>query len=131
MPGWCNGTAGYVFLWTEAHKATGEDKYLDLAEGAAWHVWETPSPIATLCCGMAGQAYALLNFYRHTGDAVWLRRARDAGRLAAVAAMNPGSRATGEYHPEGLYKGDFGVGVLDYDLENPAEARMPVFERET
>jgi hypothetical protein len=34
MPGWCNGSAGYVFLWTEAHEAIGEKQYLELAEGA-------------------------------------------------------------------------------------------------
>ena len=36
MPGWCNGSAGYVFLWTQAHMATGDQRYLELAEGAAW-----------------------------------------------------------------------------------------------
>ena len=43
VPGWCNGTAGQVFLWTQANQATGDHRYLALAEGAAWNNWETPS----------------------------------------------------------------------------------------
>ncbi len=53
VPGWCNGTAGQVFLWTQADQATGDRRYLALAEGAAWNNWETPSRFHTLCCGLA------------------------------------------------------------------------------
>jgi serine/threonine protein kinase len=133
MPGWCNGSAGYVFLWTEAHKAIGEKQYLELAEGAAWHVWETPGPIGNLCCGMAGQAYALLNLYHHTGDEIWLRRARDTARRAAAAIADSrgrGGLAELELRPESLYKGDMGVAVLEADLMWPEQAHMPMFERE-
>jgi len=120
-PGWCNGSAGYVYLWTLAHRVLGEPAYLDLAEGAAWNAWETKHPIGNLCCGIAGQAYALLNLYRHTGEGVWLRRARELSRLAATAS---GDRA------ESLYKGALGVIVLDCDLNQPEYARMPMFESE-
>jgi serine/threonine-protein kinase len=130
MPGWCNGSAGYVFLWTQAHKAMGEKKYLELAEGAAWHAWETPNPISTLCCGLAGQAYALLNLYRHTGDKTWLQRARDAARWAAAAATDTRTKSGPDFRPESLYKGDLGLAVLDADLEHPEQACMPMFERE-
>jgi eukaryotic-like serine/threonine-protein kinase len=133
MPGWCNGSAGYVFLRTEAHKALGEKRYLELAEGAAWHAWETPGRIASLCCGLAGQAYALLNLYHHTGEAIWLRRARDVARWAAAAAAD--SRGRGgltepELRPESLYKGATGIAVLEADLRRPEQAHMPMFERE-
>ncbi|MGO9777798.1 MAG: lanthionine synthetase LanC family protein [Terracidiphilus sp.] len=133
MPGWCNGSAGQVFLWTAAHKALGDNRYLELAEGAAWYVWETPTAIANLCCGMAGQSYALLNLYRHTGDAIWLRRARDVGRLAAARTLNShldARSAPPDLRPESLYKGDLGVAVLDADLSSPEYSHMPMFERE-
>jgi serine/threonine-protein kinase len=130
MPGWCNGSAGYVFLWTEAHEAIGEKQYLELAEGAAWHAWETPGPIGNLCCGMAGQAYSLLNLYRHTGDAIWLRRARDTARLAAAESGGRGGLAELELRPESLYKGDLGIAVLEADLRRPEQAHMPMFERD-
>jgi hypothetical protein len=118
MPGWCNGSAGYLFLWTQAQMATGDQRYLELAEGAVWHVWETPAPIGTLCCGMAGQAYALLNLYHHTGEAIWLQRARDAARGAANAVKTSRGNAEDriDSRPESLYKGDLGIAVLAADL---------------
>ena len=120
MAGWCNGSAGHVFLWTQAYRTLGVRQYLDLAEGAAWNSWETASGNSSLCCGIAGQAYALLNFYRHSGDGIWLRRALDM----AGSASSLGSR------PASLYKGDAGIAVLGADLAHPEQARMPMFERE-
>jgi eukaryotic-like serine/threonine-protein kinase len=121
VPGWCNGSAGYVFLWTQAHRVFNEQKYLELAEGAAWNAWETPSPIGNLCCGSAGQAYALLNFHRHTGEEIWLERAR---HLAEIATEPRHER------PESLFRGALGIVVLASDLEQPTYARMPIFESE-
>lgn len=134
MPGWCNGTAGYVFLWTQAHKLLGDPAYLTWAEGAAWNAWEGISPLGNLCCGMAGQAYALLSLYRHTGEKVWLSRARGAARYAVIA--NNESRTRSDYEqfalrPESLYKGELGLAVLAADLERPEHACMPLFEIES
>ncbi len=134
MPGWCNGSAGYVFLWTQAHKMFGEARFLELAEGAAWDAWETPNSLVNLCCGLAGQAYALLRLYRHTGEAVWLSRAQNLARSATMAARDlRGENSNGELmlRPESLYKGELGVVVLAADLEQPKNACMPLFEMET
>lgn len=134
MPGWCNGSAGYVFLWTLAHKLLRDPGYLSLAEGAAWNAWETPSPIGNLCCGMAGQAYALLNLYKHTGENTWLSRARDAASYAVVATNDARSRREYEQmalRPESLYKGELGIAILAADLEHPEHACMPLFELES
>ncbi len=132
-PSWCNGSAGQVFLWTEAQKASRDDRYLALAEGAAWNTWESPSRFASLCCGLGGQAYALLNFYRHTEEEVWLRRARKMAGWAADLATAPGAQ-TGDTPPESrpgsLYNSIAGLAVLDADLERPGDARMPFFERD-
>jgi eukaryotic-like serine/threonine-protein kinase len=122
MPGWCNGTAGFVALWHLAHGMTGKPAYADLAEQAAWHVWEAPEPGNTLCCGGAGRGYALLTHYRHTGDPAWLRR---ADTLARHAAAEPDTR---DDYPHGLYKGAFGAAVLLAELERPDESFMPLFE---
>ena len=133
MPGWCNGSTGYVFLWTLAHTLLGDSKYLEWAEGAAWNAAEVPSPIGNLCCGMAGQAYALLNLYRHTGESAWLSRARDAARYAVVATNEARTRKDYEQFalcPESLYKGELGIAVLAADLERPQHALMPLFELE-
>ncbi len=132
FPSWCNGSAGQVFLWTEAHKATGENRYLDLAEGAAWNTWENPSRFASLCCGLGGQAYALLNFYRRTREELWLRRARKIAEWAAQLATANFQTADSPAatRPGSLYNGIAGLAVLDADFERPLEARMPLFERD-
>jgi serine/threonine-protein kinase len=134
MSGWCNGTAGYVFLWTLAHKLLGDPNYLIWAERAAWNVWEAASPIGNLCCGMAGQAYALMNFYRHTGENGWLSRARDLARSAVAAREESSSPSAYEellLRPESLYKGELGIAVLAADLDRPEQASMPLFELES
>ena len=121
MPGWCNGSSGYVFLWTLAHRRFGDPRYLDLAVGAAWDAWEGGDSVSTLCCGAAGRAYALLNLHRHVGEPVWLDRARDLARQAEHA----GGR---DDYPHSLWKGGFGLAVLAADLDRPDEAAMPLFE---
>jgi serine/threonine-protein kinase len=121
ISGWCNGSAGFVFLWTAAYDAFGDERFLRLAEEAAWHNAEEPLFTADLCCGSAGRAYALLNLYRHTGAQEWLSRAR---RMANHAAGYDGE----QQRTNSLWKGELGVAVLVADLESPEQARMPFFE---
>ena len=122
MPGWCNGSCGYVFLFTLAHQMLGAPRYAECAEGAAWNSWEAPDSAATLCCGLAGRSYALLNMARHTGDDVWVRRARQLGVRAMTGTGNA------QEYPHALWKGSLGVSVLAADLTEPAWARLPFFE---
>jgi serine/threonine-protein kinase len=122
MAGWCNGTCGYVFLWTLAHRLLGAPRYAELAEGAAWRTWEAAEPSPTLCCGLGGRAYALLNMYRHTTETVWLERARSLATRAAQLENAPPE------YSHSLYKGEFGLAVLAADLEEPDAATMPFFE---
>lgn len=126
MPGWCNGSAGFVYLWTLAHRELGDDRWARLAEGAAWNAWEAPEDAADLCCGLAGRAYALLEMHRHAGDASgiggpqWLERARHLAERAAASIAAAGS-------PDSLYKGEVGVALLAVELERPEEAAFPFF----
>lgn len=128
MPGWCNGSAGHIFLWTAAHRVFRDDKYLQLAERAAWHAWESTESISNLCCGLAGQAYGLLSLYKHTGESVWLDRARElASRAASRDTM---SYTALKMPPESLYKGEVGVALLAAELSAPETSCMPFFEPE-
>jgi eukaryotic-like serine/threonine-protein kinase len=122
MPGWCNGSAGQVFLFTLAHRLLGDERWLQLAELSAWNNWDEPRGVADLCCGTAGRAYALLNLYRHTGATEWLSRARQLANHAAAVAVSTSQRANT------LWKGELGVAVLIADLGSPENARMPFFE---
>jgi serine/threonine-protein kinase len=124
MPGWCNGSSGYVHLWTLAHEVFGEDRYLDLAEQAAWNTWEEPGGIDNLCCGLAGRSYGLLNLFRYTGEKTWLERARVLAERAATATSKSDLPAYS------LYKGEIGVALLAADLTRPEQSCVPFFERE-
>lgn len=124
LPSWCNGAAGLVHLWLAAQRLSGEDRYLALAEGCAWNAWEEgDASIGNLCCGLSGRAYGLVAFYKATGEAAWLERAR---RLAA-AAMASGEAARGG-PARSLYRGKLGTAALLADLEDPDSAAMPFFE---
>ena len=120
-PGWCNGSAGHVFLLNAAYDTFGDERFLRLAGEAATHASDEPTYNADLCCGSAGRAYAMLNMYRHSGDSGWVSRAR---RLANHAAAYDGE----VLGPNTLWKGELGVAVLIADLESPENARMPFFE---
>lgn len=128
MPGWCNGTSGHIFLWTAAHSVFHNVEYLRIAERAAWHTWESNDSITNLCCGLAGQAYGLLNLYKHSGESVWFDRARTLACRAA--AWDTDSYVAWKLAPESLYKGEMGVALLASDLSTPKAACMPFFEPE-
>lgn len=124
-PGWCHGNAGYVFLWNLAYETYGDPGFAQLAERAAW-LADVPAGVSSLCCGSAGQAYAVLNQYRSSGDERWLRRAM---QLAADAASQ-GALAGDATTPLSLYKGHAGLALLAVELEAPGRAAMPLFEFE-
>ena len=127
MPGWCNGSAGMVSLWTLAARVTGDESYSRWAELAAEDAWATQLEVTHLCCGTAGNAYGLLNLYRFTGDRVWLDRARTLTERAAAKALQ-GPSPSGPEPVHSLFRGDLGVAVLIADLERPDESAIPLYE---
>jgi hypothetical protein len=119
--GWCHGSAGWVHLWLLARDVLGDDSLLALAEPPAVHALLAGGAAASLCCGLAGEAYAGVAMYRATGEPTWLTHAR---RLAAEAATVP----VGPTFPaHSLWGGDLGVAVLALDLEEPQRAAMPLY----
>jgi serine/threonine-protein kinase len=125
MPGWCNGNAGHVFLWTLAHKVFGDPYYRALGEQAAWGIVEQRTHFNNVCCGAAGCAYAMLSLYRATGDDAWLKQARRYADRVATIPDPPSERAT---DVNSLYKGEIGAIVLLDDMGAPEQSRMPLFE---
>ena len=124
-PSWCNGETGFLFFWLLAAEATGNARFLALAERTAWTVWDGKSgSLNNLCCGRAGRAYALLALYRATGEEVWRRRARALAERAAAGSDVDAADA------HRLWKGSLGIALLLTDLERPERARLPLFERE-
>lgn len=126
MPGWCNGSAGFVHLWLVAHRVGGRREHLDLAAAAGWDVWDDPALQPTLCCGLAGRVYALLALYRQTGDGAWLERAHILGGRAVAGRWPENDAPIGH----SLYKGETGLALMAADLAHPEDASMPFFEPE-
>jgi predicted Ser/Thr protein kinase len=122
MPGWCNGSAGLMHLWALAHRVLAEPRWLRLAESAAWNAWEDPAGGGSLCCGLAGRAYALLRWYQESGEEVWLERARALAARAVAVTSKIGIESR-----DSLHRGETGVAVLLADLARPAEAAFPFF----
>ena len=126
-PGWCSGSAGYLYLWCLAHELIQSPRYLELAIQTAWFAWEHADRHPRLCCGLSGRAFALLHVYRHTGDQVWLARAQQLARFAFNSTVE--SFAWDE-HSLNLYWGALGPALLALELEQPERAVMPLFELE-
>ena len=120
--GWCHGNAGYVFLFGLAFELTGEERFLELATGAAHGAWEATHKRRDLCCGLIGRAYALLKLHKLTDERPWLDR---AAALAHRVAVDP--RFEPRYE-RALYRGSVGLGVLAAELEFPRAAAHPLFE---
>jgi hypothetical protein len=122
---WCNGGAGHAFLWTLAHKLLAEPRFADLAErtgeGCIAAAVETP---ADLCCGLAGQGYAMLSLYRETGDDRWLARGQALTERAVMASC------TDSPTPYSVFHGRLGVALLVADLSLPNVGGMPLYESE-
>lgn len=145
MAGWCNGSAGMVHLWTLASRmpalssesspgtalrglaAAGSDRWMQLARAAAWHAWEADDQVESLCCGLAGRAYALLDLYQAGAGAEWLDRARILADRAAAASTAAATDAPDAPQVHSLYRGQLGIAVLAADLERPEAAAMPLF----
>ena len=124
MAGWCNGSGGLAHLWTLAERLYGSDDYGELARRAALNAYEEPPAIGDLCCGAAGRAYAMLDLYRHTGDGLWVDRARGLADRAATLIREWSLRR------DSLYKGEIGVALLAADLDEPERSCMPLFDKE-
>jgi serine/threonine-protein kinase len=151
MAGWCNGSAGMVHLWTQASRmlapssesdpgtaprsraatGAGSDRWMHLAHAAAWHAWEADDQVESLCCGLAGRAYALLDLHQAGAGAEWLDRARILADRAAAASTAAASTTAADpleaSQLHSLYRGQPGIAVLAADLERPEAAAMPLF----
>ena len=85
--------------------------------------------INQLCCGRPGQVYALLTLARHCSNARWTEAALQLARSSYAQAAVEESEGPMMYRFS-LYNGTLGVLLAQCESENPAWARMPLFELE-
>ena len=122
-PGWCNGSAGYIFLLLLLYKHFNDNKFLDSAISlsnnmAASTQWNN----SNLCCGTAGTAYAVTALYKTIGEKKLLQT---INKLKQAIMKNINSPALDN---NSLYKGEVGPGLFICESENLNFARMPLFE---
>jgi hypothetical protein len=115
---WCAGAPGIV---------TSAASYLDadLLEAGAELTWRAGPPGMEkgpcICHGTAGNGYAFLKLFAHSGDERWLERAR---RFAMHALEQVERRGHGRYS---LWTGDLGVALFAADCLD-ARSAYPVLE---
>jgi serine/threonine-protein kinase len=119
--GWCHGNAGYVFLWSLAYEYFQQERFLTLAQKSAAALFESRPQTANLCCGIAGEAYALLKIYQLTEDNNYLLQAQRLTERLLQDLASPDLRN------HSLYKGEVGIGLLACEITRPTMARMPLF----
>jgi hypothetical protein len=124
---WCNGSAGFEFLWALASDVFDREDYLELARRSAWHAWEDGVSAVHLCCGYAGRAYALLDLYARTGEEAWRERATNLTTLAVERLDSLRNGDNERFADAGLYRGEVGIALLIAESAEPEVATMPFF----
>lgn len=125
-PSWCNGSAGMVHTLLLGADMLGRPDLLELARAAGYFVGRTPGEVYSLCCGIAGGAYALFALHEATGEAVWHRRGLEFAELAAVKVLERGLPAEGSFGGHALFTGAGAVVLLHAELERGVTPAMPV-----
>jgi len=117
MPGWCNGGAGFVELFTLAAGVFKKAEYLDIAEKIAIDVYSNESMAGDLCCGLAGRCYSLLGLYQATQNEAYYDH---ASRL-----LTKSKQVTSFMKTDSLFKGKFGLKLLEIEMEKGNMVSFP------
>jgi serine/threonine protein kinase len=119
MPGWCNGVAGHLLMWTRTWQISGDPDDREMMERIAWGVMESRTALGNVCCGVAGQAIALASFAASTRDPTWRKRGSEF-----LDGLKP--RWPKDDNPQSLFRGE--LGLLLARLECASDApRFPVW----
>lgn len=121
MCSWCNGTPGLLLLWARAYELRGDPLFLQAARGCGRDLLGADRGVAHLCCGIAGQAYALLTLSRLEPGGLW----RTHAQRLAVQAMKEERL---EHWRNSLFKGRLGLLCLALDLVGHRPMGFPCVE---
>ncbi|MFI0827801.1 class IV lanthionine synthetase LanL [Streptomyces roseolus] len=118
-PYWCHGSAGIGSFLVRLWRATGDDRYGDLARAAGRAVVERASRAAlTQCHGLAGNGDFLLDLADATGNPVHRARAGDLARLLVAERSRRGDHVVfpNEYGEVSTGWSDGSAGILAFLL---------------
>jgi serine/threonine-protein kinase len=119
---WCNGMAGHVYLWCRAYEVFRDERYLTAARLSAQTTAVLCPPNPSVCCGTAGQAYALHRYFRLTSDPAYRRLAVARARRACAQAAAE-SKMTLAY-----FGGLSGVAHLAFTLHARRTPCLPLID---
>lgn len=118
-PYWCHGSAGVGSFLVRLWRATGDDRFGDLALGGVQAVVERASRAAvSQCHGLAGNGDFLLDMAEATGDPAHRARAADLARLIVSERSHRGSHVVfpNEYGDVSTSWSDGSAGILAFLL---------------
>ncbi|TXS34122.1 hypothetical protein EAO71_01985 [Streptomyces sp. ms191] len=118
-PYWCHGSAGIGSFLVRLWQRTGDERFGDLARGAAHAVAERSSRAALAQChGLAGNGDFLLDLADATGDLAYRAMAEDLARLIVTERAHRDSHVVfpNEYGDVSTSWSDGSAGILAFLL---------------
>ena len=127
MAGWCNGSAGVLHLYSLMYEYDNNAKWLEIARGLAWNVWESQDSIVDLCCGIAGRIFALQKIASIDNGAInWQEK---SAHLAQRGLEHAEKIQSEDHPPHSLFKGQLGVALAAECVLSEGEITMPLMGR--
>jgi serine/threonine-protein kinase len=120
MPGWCNGVAGHLLLWSKVWQRFARVEDREVLERIAWGVWESRTNLGNICCGAAGQAMILSCFANVVDDPTWRKRSADLLAFATPIW-------TKQDHPQSLFRGELGLLLARLECNPGLPTEFPVY----
>jgi serine/threonine protein kinase len=102
---WCNGLSGILGLLSLAVPLRGHERRRHLIQSLGVVIVSLSPTVNHLCCGKAGQALALVQAYRITGETAFL----EAARTALMRAAKPDGGAASD---ASILKGELGIALV-------------------
>ena len=124
MAGWCNGSAGVLYLYCLLFQQDKNPKWLSVARGLAWNVWESQDSPVDLCCGIAGRIFALQKMASIEPEP---NHWNDKAQRLAQTAIERNEQINDEEHPaHSLFKGQLGVALAIEAVITQGDINMPL-----
>ncbi len=120
--GLCNGASGHLLLYSLAYSMLGSDDYFSVAEKSANFVLKNGGQSGiSLCCGMVGEAFALMHWARRSNSRSWQLRSENLIRRSILDRH--------EFSNDlGLLNGLGGVALASSGIQNPSGPIFPILE---
>lgn len=127
FPGWCQGNAGFIYLYSQAYLTLGDESYLELAEQAGENLILQPVSKNHLCCGLAGCVQAFLRLYKVSGKLEYKKRAEQF-HMNGLKKINLDSESEQVHYS--LFWGPLSTVLNHYELRFPEHSIFPFLELE-